>query len=59
MTSEYGKVLAWLLSHGIKTAWVKNALQLLGCELEVDETNIGGRKRTGTRTNSLMLVAAG
>lgn len=34
-----------VLNHRIRTAWANNASQLLGCEVEVDETHLGGKDK--------------
>ena len=39
------QITAWFLNHRIRTAWVNNASQLLGCEVEVDETYSGGKEK--------------
>ena len=36
---------AWFLNHRIRTAWANNASALFGCEVEVDETYIGGKEK--------------
>lgn len=44
---------AWFLNHRIRTAWTNNASQLIGCEVEVDETYIGGKKKNKHKDKKL------
>ena len=44
---------AWYLNHRIRTAWANNASQLFGCEVEVDETYIGGREKNKHKDKKL------
>ena len=44
---------AWFLNHRIRTAWANNASQLFGCEVEVDETYIGGMEKNKHKDKKL------
>ncbi len=39
------QINARYLAHRIKTAWANNAFSLFGCQVEVDETYLGSRKK--------------
>ena len=36
---------AWYLAHRIRAAWANNASRLFGCQVEVDETYLGGKEK--------------
>lgn len=36
---------AWCLAHRIRIAWANNASSLSGCQVEVDETYLGGSEK--------------
>ncbi len=44
---------AWFMAHRIRTAWANNASQLFGCEVEVDETYIGGKEKNKHKDQKL------
>ena len=45
---------AWFMAHRIRTAWANNVSELFGCEVEVDETYIGGKEKTNTQVRNSM-----
>ncbi len=44
---------AWFLNHRIRTAWANNASKLFGCEVEVNETYLGGKEKNKHRGRKL------
>ncbi len=36
---------AWFMAHRIREGWANNVSKLFGCEVEVDETYIGGKEK--------------
>ncbi len=36
---------AWFMGHRIREAWANNASNLFGCEVDVDETYLGGKEK--------------
>ncbi len=44
---------AWFMAHRIRTAWANNASQLFGCQVEVDETYLGGREKNKHKDKKL------